>query len=171
MHIKSIVLDGFKSYGTRTEIDGFDKLFNAITGLNGSGKSNILDAICFVLGLSRMELARCNNLRELIYKNGQTGVTKANVTINFDNSDKNQSPMGYQQYDEIVIRREVNINSRSKYWINGFSSNNQQVTDLFHSVSLNIHNPHFLIMQGRITKVLNMKPNEVRNYFYQNISN
>ena len=154
-------MDGFKSYGTRTEIEGFDKLFNAITGLNGSGKSNILDAICFVLGLSRMEIARCNNLRELIYKNGQTGVTKANVTINFDNSDKNNSPMGFQQYDEIVIRREVNINSRSKYWINGFSSNNQQVTDLFHSVSLNIHNPHFLIMQGRITKVLNMKPHEV----------
>ena len=158
-------MDGFKSYGTRTEIEGFDKLFNAITGLNGSGKSNILDAICFVLGLSRMELARCNNLRELIYKNGQAGVTKANVTINFDNSDTNLSPMGFSQYSEIVIRREVNINSRSKYWINGFSSNNQQVTDLFHSVSLNIHNPHFLIMQGRITKVLNMKPHEVINFF------
>ncbi|XP_054167385.1 structural maintenance of chromosomes protein 2-like [Oppia nitens] len=161
MHIKSIVLDGFKSYGVRTEIDGFDNLFNAITGLNGSGKSNILDAICFVLGLSKMELARCTNLRELIYKNGQANVTKAIVTITFDNKDKNQSPIGFQQYDEIVIRREVNVNSRSKYWINGFSANNQQVSDLFHSVSLNIHNPHFLIMQGRITKVLNMKPNEI----------
>ncbi len=106
-----MVLDGFKSYGTRTEIEGFDKLFNAITGLNGSGKSNILDAICFVLGLSRMELCRCVNLRELIYKNGQTGVTKANVTINFDNTDKDQSPVGYQQYDEIVIRREVYFHS------------------------------------------------------------
>jgi structural maintenance of chromosome 2 len=111
MYIKSMVLDGFKSYGTRTEIEGFDKLFNAITGLNGSGKSNILDAICFVLGLSRMELCRCVNLRELIYKNGQTGVTKANVTINFDNTDKDQSPVGYQQYDEIVIRREVYFHS------------------------------------------------------------
>ena len=54
MHIKSIVLDGFKSYGQRTEITGFDPLFNAITGLNGSGKSNILDAICFVLGISNL---------------------------------------------------------------------------------------------------------------------
>ncbi|CAG2162003.1 unnamed protein product [Oppiella nova] len=161
MHIKSIILDGFKSYGTETKIDGFDNLFNAITGLNGSGKSNILDAICFVLGLSRMDIARCNNLRELIYKNGQTGVTKASVTIHFDNKDKRQCPAGYDNYDEIVIRREVNINSRSKYWINGFGSNNQSVTDLFHSVSLNIQNPHFLIMQGRITKVLNMKPHEI----------
>jgi structural maintenance of chromosome 2 len=49
-----MVLDGFKSYGNRTEINGFDREFNAITGLNGSGKSNILDAICFVLGISNL---------------------------------------------------------------------------------------------------------------------
>ena len=54
MYIKQIVLDGFKSYAQRTEISGFDPLFNAITGLNGSGKSNILDAICFLLGISNL---------------------------------------------------------------------------------------------------------------------
>ena len=54
MFIKSIVLDGFKSYAQRTEITGFDQMFNAITGLNGSGKSNILDSICFVLGISNL---------------------------------------------------------------------------------------------------------------------
>lgn len=54
MHLKSIILDGFKSYGQRTEITGFDPEFNAITGLNGSGKSNILDAICFVLGITNL---------------------------------------------------------------------------------------------------------------------
>lgn len=156
-----MVLDGFKSYGQRIDINGVDHLFNAITGLNGSGKSNILDAICFVLGLQNMSLARCNNLRELIYKNGATGINKASVTITFDNSNKEQSPTGYEQYDEIVIRREVNLNSRSKYWINGFAAQNNQVSDLFHSVQLNIQNPHFLIMQGRITKVLNMKPFEI----------
>lgn len=46
-----MVLDGFKSYGTRVELNDFDKEFNAITGLNGTGKSNILDGICFVLGI------------------------------------------------------------------------------------------------------------------------
>ncbi|RWS04717.1 structural maintenance of chromosomes protein 2-like protein [Dinothrombium tinctorium] len=161
MHIKSIVIDGFKSYGQRTEIGPFDSLFNAITGLNGSGKSNILDAICFVLGLSNMSLARVSNLRELIYKNGQTGVIKASVTITFDNKDKERSPSGYDQFNEIVIRREVLLNSRTKYYVNAFNATNQQVADLFHSVQLNINNPHFLIMQGRITKVLNMKPNEI----------
>lgn len=56
MHIKKIILDGFKSYAQRTEIAGWDKHFNAITGLNGSGKSNVLDAICFVLGISSSHL-------------------------------------------------------------------------------------------------------------------
>lgn len=49
-----MVLEGFKSYGKRIEINGFDKEFNAITGFNGSGKSNILDAICFVLGITNL---------------------------------------------------------------------------------------------------------------------
>jgi len=53
MHIYEIILEGFKSYQTRTIIKGLDTQFNAITGLNGSGKSNILDAILFVLGLSK----------------------------------------------------------------------------------------------------------------------
>lgn len=161
MYIKSIVLDGFKSYGKRTEIVGFDQLFNAITGLNGSGKSNILDAICFALGLSNMSLARCTNLRELIFKNGQAGVHKAIVTVTFDNTDKANSPTGYEHLSEIVIRREVHLNSRTKYYVCGQSATNSQVSDLFHSVQLNISNPHFLIMQGRITKVLNMKPHDI----------
>ena len=54
MFIKAIVLDGFKSYAQRTEVNAFDPLFNAVTGLNGSGKSNILDGICFVLGITNL---------------------------------------------------------------------------------------------------------------------
>jgi chromosome segregation ATPase len=54
MHIEEVVIDGFKSYATRTVVSGFDPYFNAITGLNGSGKSNILDSICFVLGISNL---------------------------------------------------------------------------------------------------------------------
>ncbi len=54
MYLEEIVLDGFKSYANRTVISDFDPQFNAITGLNGSGKSNILDAICFVLGITNL---------------------------------------------------------------------------------------------------------------------
>lgn len=54
MYVKKLILDGFKSYGKRTEVEGFDKEFTAITGLNGTGKSNILDSICFVLGITNL---------------------------------------------------------------------------------------------------------------------
>ncbi|CAH1773975.1 unnamed protein product [Owenia fusiformis] len=161
MYIKSIIIDGFKSYAQRTEVNGFDPMFNAITGLNGSGKSNILDSICFLLGISNLSQVRASNLQELVYKSGQAGVTKATVSITFDNMDKKQSPLGYEQYEEITVTRQVVIGGRNKYLINGSNANNNRVQDLFRSVQLNINNPHFLIMQGRITKVLNMKPPEI----------
>ena len=58
MHVKEITVDGFKSYAQRVVIPGFDPQFNAITGLNGSGKSNILDSICFVLGIQNLQQVR-----------------------------------------------------------------------------------------------------------------
>ncbi|NWR66826.1 SMC2 protein, partial [Bucorvus abyssinicus] len=161
MYIKSIVLEGFKSYAQRTEVSGFDPLFNAITGLNGSGKSNVLDSICFVLGIANLSQVRASNLQDLVYKNGQAGINKATVSITFDNSDKKQSPLGLEASDEITITRQVIVGGRNKYLINGVNATSTRVQDLFCSVGLNVNNPHFLIMQGRITKVLNMKPQEI----------
>ncbi|KAG6453229.1 hypothetical protein O3G_MSEX008044 [Manduca sexta] len=161
MYIKSIVLDGFKSYGNRVEITGFDPEFNAITGLNGTGKSNILDSICFVLGITNLSNVRAGSLQELIYKHGQAGITKATVSITFDNRDKRQCPIGYENHDEITVTRQVVMGGKNKYLINGINVQNKRVSDLFCSVQLNVNNPHFLIMQGRITKVLNMKPPEI----------
>ena len=58
------------------KLEDFDPEFNAITGLNGSGKSNILDSICFLLGLTNLQQIRAGHLTELIFKSGQAGVTK-----------------------------------------------------------------------------------------------
>jgi len=63
MYIEEVCIDGFKSYAKRTVVPGFDPLFNAITGLNGSGKSNILDSICFVLGISNLTHVRTRDGR------------------------------------------------------------------------------------------------------------
>jgi structural maintenance of chromosome 2 len=161
MHISEIIIDGFKSYATRTVISGFDASFNAITGLNGSGKSNILDAICFVLGISNLSQVRASNLQDLVYKQGQGGVNKATVSIVFANDDPKQSPAGYEHCETITVTRTIVIGGRNKYLINGHAVQANAVQDFFHSVQLNVNNPHFLIMQGRITKVLNMKPPEV----------
>jgi structural maintenance of chromosome 2 len=151
--------------------------------LNGSGKSNILDSICFVLGITNLSNVRATNLTELVYKSGQvcdflgtcfalsvthsdncsllqSRVTKASVTIVFDNHDKANSPVGFEACDEITVTRQVVVGGRNKYLINGVTAQTNRVQNLFHSVQLNVNNPHFLIMQGRITKVLNMKPPE-----------
>lgn len=145
MHVKEICLEGFKSYAQRVVIPGFDAQFNAITGLNGSGKSNILDSICFVLGIQNLQQVtnlfniwnfafmvlwrshsrwfftqvRANSLQELVYKQGQAGITKATVSIVFDNTDKDRSPVGYEHMDEITVTRQLVIGGRSKYLING----------------------------------------------------
>ncbi|XP_074276632.1 structural maintenance of chromosomes protein 2-1-like [Silene latifolia] len=161
MHIKEVCLEGFKSYATRTVVPGFDPFFNAITGLNGSGKSNILDSICFVLGITNLQQVRASNLQELVYKQGQAGITKATVSVIFDNSDRNRSPLGYEDCPEITVTRQIVVGGRNKYLINGHLAQPSRVQNLFHSVQLNVNNPHFLIMQGRITKVLNMKPPEI----------
>jgi len=161
MYIKTIVLDGFKTYAKRTEISGFDSQFNAITGLNGSGKSNILDAICFALGMSELQYIRVHSQQELIYKKGQTGVTKASVTLIFDNSDPAQCPAGFEQFREITVTRMIVIGGKTKYLLNGVNAPINKIKDLFSSVQLNIQKPHFLVQQGRITKVLNMKAIEI----------
>ncbi|KAH7722718.1 Structural maintenance of chromosomes protein 2 [Aphelenchoides avenae] len=161
MHIKKIEIEGFKSYAQRQVVDNLDAQFNAITGLNGSGKSNILDSICFLLGITNLTQVRAHNLADLVYKQGQAGVSKATVTITFDNTDPKQTPIGYERCKEIIIRRQIIINGRNTYQINGTAATVTRVTDLFKMVGMNVNNPHFLIMQGRITKVLNMKPMEV----------
>ncbi|KAL6321478.1 hypothetical protein AAG906_018447 [Vitis piasezkii] len=91
MYIKDICLEGFKSYATRTVVPGFDPYFNAITGLNGSCKFNILDSICL----------------ELVHKQGQAGIAKAIMSVVFDNSDRSRSPLGYQDCPEITVIRQV----------------------------------------------------------------
>ncbi|KAL6579103.1 hypothetical protein OROMI_009319 [Orobanche minor] len=126
-----------------------------------SGKSNILDSICFVLGITNLQQVRAANLQELVYKQGQAGITKATVSVVFDNSDRSRSPLDYEDHPDITVTRQIVVGGRNKYLINGKLAQPSQVQNLFHSVQLNVNNPHFLIMQGRITKVLNMKPPEI----------
>ena len=148
-------------YSVRTVLGPFDRQFNAITGLNGSGKSNVLDGICFVLGITNLSKVRAGNLSELVYKQGQAGITKASVTVVFNNADKSRSPVGFESHDKITVCRQVVIGGRNRYLLNNKAAQLQEVYNLFHSVQLNINNPHFLIMQGSITKVINMKPQEI----------
>lgn len=100
-------------------------------------------------------------MQDLIYKRGQSGIAKASVTLVFDNTDPQQSPIGYTTCPELTVTRQVMVGGKNKYLVNGHVATNRVVENLFQSVQLNVNNPHFLIMQGQITKVLNMKPPEI----------
>jgi structural maintenance of chromosome 2 len=120
-----------------------------------------LDSICFVLGITNLSQVRAGNLSELVYKQGQAGVQKAVVTLVFANDDPAQAPIGYESCPTLTVTRQVWLGGKSQYWINGKKASASQVQNLFCSVQLNVNNPHFLIMQGRITKVLHMRPAEI----------
>mmetsp|Transcript_42566 Transcript_42566/g.65277 ORF Transcript_42566/g.65277 Transcript_42566/m.65277 type:complete len:204 (-) Transcript_42566:864-1475(-) len=113
------------------------------------------------MGISALRHIRAEKKNELIYKNGTSGVTRASVTLVFDNSCKETSPPGYEDHSEIRVTQTVDSKRGAKFYINGTSETQDRVRNLFCSVKLNVNNPHFLIMQGRVTKVINMKPMEL----------
>ena len=96
-----------------------------------------------------------------MYKRGQSGITKASVSVVFNNSDPLQSPVGFTDQPQITVTRQIVVGGKNKYLINGHNAPQKVIETLFQSVQLNVNNPHFLIMQGQITKVLNMKPPEI----------
>jgi structural maintenance of chromosome 2 len=101
------------------------------------------------------------SMQDLIYKRGQAGVTKASVTIVFDNRDKSKSPVGFEEHAQISVTRQIVLGGASKYLINGHRAQQQSIQNLFQSVQLNINNPNFMIAQGKVMQVLNMKAKEI----------
>ena len=89
-----------------------------------------------MLGLTNLSSVRASNMQDLIYKRGQAGVTKASVTIVFDNSDKDRSPVAFENYATITVTRQIVMGGASKYLINGHKATQQAVQNLFQSVQL-----------------------------------
>ena len=118
-YIKKIELKGFKSFGPQTVKVNLDKGFTAITGPNGSGKTNIMDALLFSLGELSTRRLRAENSAKLIFhgseKAGQEKAKMAKVVVQFDNSD------GLMPVDTttVTISREVYRNGQSVYRLNG----------------------------------------------------
>uniref|UniRef100_A0AC34Q9T0 Structural maintenance of chromosomes protein n=1 Tax=Panagrolaimus sp. JU765 TaxID=591449 RepID=A0AC34Q9T0_9BILA len=161
MRLKKLEIDGFKSYAKPVVITDFDPSFNAITGYNGTGKSNVLDALCFVLGISMLKQVRATRWTDLIYKQAQAGIQKASVTATFEHNDPKHKIQGFDLGKDIIVRRQVVSNGRVTYTVNGSNATQQRVQEMFRSIGMNVNNPHFLIMQGKIGKVLNMNAKEI----------
>lgn len=136
--------------------------FNAITGKNGSGKSNFLDAIVFALGLTKKnnQLIRCSNPKEILFSSGNSRIRKGFVKIVFDNSDVKKSPPEYTHCKTITVERHFDLANSDIFKINDKSVLLAEFKKMMMSVHLNIDNPHFMVLQNQIQKLANMKDSE-----------
>ncbi|ADM10971.1 chromosome segregation protein [Encephalitozoon intestinalis ATCC 50506] len=159
MFIKEIVLDGFKCYEEKVVVANLDRSFNAVTGMNGSGKSNVLDGILFALGLEGTKALRANNIKELINSNRK----ECKVSVVMCNKEKARSPPGYEHYDEICVSRAIDSEGRTKCYINNHLCTFSTLSKLCGSMGLTSRGSFSsVVMQGHITKVLSMKSSDLR---------
>ncbi|EZG43924.1 putative structural maintenance of chromosomes protein [Gregarina niphandrodes] len=169
MKIVEMSLEGFKSYGERVKIGPFSPNFTAICGPNGTGKSNFFDAICFGMGFRVGNDMRVDNLTDLIYQRGQSNISSAAVTIVFDNQDKKFSPTMYADCDKITISRQIALRGRDRFFVNGQLRKPTDITRMLLEAKLNVHNAHFVVLQGTIQKVILMKPKEILSMFQESV--
>ncbi|WP_427981564.1 chromosome segregation protein SMC [Agarivorans sp.] len=161
MRLKQIRLAGFKSFVDRTTIP-FPTDMTAIVGPNGCGKSNVIDAVRWVLGESNARNLRGGSMTDVIF-NGSTkraAVSKAMVELVFDNQ---QGRIGgeFASYGEIAVRREVTRDGQNNYLLNGAKCRKRDITDLFLGTGLGPRS-YAIIEQGMISRLIESKPQELR---------
>nr|UXY88235.1 60S ribosomal protein L7 [Cryptomonas curvata] len=166
-YIKKIELEGFKSYQFKTSFLDLDKNLNVITGTNGSGKSNILDAVCFALGLSNLTIIRAFGLKDLIFKGKKNEKKIANVTLFLAYNNLNEKNFIEQKSEQIIISRKILNEGKTKYFLNNQKVHPSKILNFLFSINININNPNFLVRQGHITKIVQMNQYELLE-FYKN---
>jgi len=156
--INKISLQGFKSFRKRVSIPFFPG-FVVFCGPNGVGKSNILDAITFVLGGTSIKALRAGRLHELIYHgNGNVPASEyASVTLWLDNSDK----LFPFETPEVAVKRKINKKGVSVFKINGKTTTREKVVELLSSAHLH-PDGYNIIMQGDVSQIVEMTPQERR---------
>ena len=162
MYIKSIKMQGFKSFADKTELN-FDKDISAIVGPNGSGKSNIVDAIKWVLGEQSIKTLRgSNNMTDVIF-NGSSSRNPANfasVMITFDNTDRTLNI----DYNDVSVKRVVYKTGENEYYINNEKCRLKDITNLFLD-SRSSKESFNIVPQNKIDQILSEKPEERRVIF------
>jgi chromosome segregation protein len=159
MHIKEIELNNFKSFGRKVKIPFYDD-FTTISGPNGSGKSNVIDSILFCLGLSNSRTMRAEKLTDLIYNAGNKGPGFAEVTIRFDNTDR-EMPLGQ---DEFSITRRIKSSDSGYYSYYYFNEKPVSLSEVHDHLSKARISPegYNVIMQGDVTRIIEMSDTERR---------
>jgi chromosome segregation protein len=163
MRLKSIKLAGFKSFVDPTTVP-FPSNMTAVVGPNGCGKSNIIDAVRWVMGESSAKYLRGESMTDVIF-NGSSArkpVGQASIELVFDNSD-GTAPGEFVKFNEISVKRRVSREGQSEYFLNGAKCRRRDITDLFLGTGLGPRS-YAIIEQGMISRLIEAKPEELRVY-------
>ena len=163
MRLNAIKLSGFKSFVDPTTVS-FPSSMSCIVGPNGCGKSNVIDAVRWVLGESSAKNLRSDSMTDVVF-NGSTSrkpVSKASVELFFDNKD-GRIGGEFSSYSEISVRRSLELDGQSNYYLNGTSCRKKDITDVFLGTGLGPRS-YAIIEQGMISQLVSAKPDEMRGY-------
>ena len=161
MRLTKLKLAGFKSFVDPTNVELPGQLIGVV-GPNGCGKSNIIDAVRWVLGESRATELRGESMQDVIF-NGTTTrkpVSRASVEMVFDNS-LGRAVGQWSQYAELSVKRVLTRNGQSDYFINNLKVRRKDVTDLFMGTGLGPR-AYAIIGQGTVSRIIEAKPEELR---------
>jgi chromosome segregation protein len=161
MRLEKIKLSGFKSFVDPTTVPLPSNLVG-IVGPNGCGKSNIIDAVRWVMGESSAKHLRGESMADVIF-NGSSSrkpVGIASVELTFDNSD-GKAGGEFAQYQEIALKRQVGRDGQSNYYLNGSRCRRKDITDIFLGTGLGARS-YAIIEQGTISRLIEAKPDELR---------
>ncbi len=163
MRLKHIKLAGFKSFVDPTTVS-FPSNLCAVVGPNGCGKSNIIDAVRWVMGESSAKNLRGESMTDVIFNgsNSRKPIGQASIELVFDNSDGSLKGE-YAGFSEISIRRKVTRDSQNIYYLNGSKCRRRDIVDIFLGTGLGPRS-YSIIEQGMISRLIESKPEELRVY-------
>jgi chromosome segregation protein len=163
MRLSRIKLSGFKTFVDSTSLN-FPSNLTGIVGPNGCGKSNIIDAIRWVMGESSARNLRGETMDDVIFSgsSSRSEVSHASIELLFDNS-QNKLDSKFAKFSEILIRREANRDGSSSYFLNNTRCRRKDIREVFLGTGLGPRS-YAIIEQGMISKIIDSKPEELRTY-------
>lgn len=163
MRLKSIKLAGFKSFVDPTTVN-FPSNLSAVVGPNGCGKSNIIDAVRWVMGESSAKNLRGEAMTDVIFNGSNTRkpIGQASIELVFDNSE-GKITGEYARYAEISVKRKVTRDGQNIYYLNGNKCRRRDITDIFLGTGLGPRS-YAIIEQGMISRLIEARPEDLRVY-------
>ena len=163
MQLTEMKLSGFKSFVDPTTIK-FPSSIMGVVGPNGCGKSNVIDAVRWVMGESSAKQLRGESMTDVIFSgsSARKPVATATVELIFDNSD-GRAGGEYASYSEISVKRQVSRDGTSNYFLNGTRCRRKDITDLFLGTGLGPRS-YAIIEQGMISQIVEARPEELRGF-------